>query len=69
MGDAIEVGADDPSKKSSEILGPNSDEATVQMSEMELTCFWNDVEYDQGKQIITEGKVYECSFGKWLPQD
>ncbi len=67
MTDATEVGAIDPSKKNSEILGPTSDEATVQMSELEQTCYWNDVEYAQGKQVIAEGKIYECSFGKWIP--
>ena len=69
MADVNEVDAADPSKKSSEILGPTSDEATVQMSELKQKCFWNDVEYDQGAQISVEGKKYECNFGKWLPTD
>jgi hypothetical protein len=69
MADAIKVDAADPSKKNSEILGPTSDEATVQMADMDQKCFWNDVEYEQGKQIIAEGIKYECSFGKWVSVD
>ena len=49
MADPIDVDAIDPSKKNSEILGPTSDEATVQMSELDQKCSWNDVEYPQGQ--------------------
>ncbi|NNE36997.1 MAG: hypothetical protein HKN08_01730 [Gammaproteobacteria bacterium] len=69
MADPTQVDAADPSKKNSEILGPTSDEATVQMSDMEQTCFWNDMEYQQGHQLESDGKKYECSFGKWVPID
>lgn len=69
MADPTEVGAIDPSKKNSEILGPTSDEATVQMSELDQTCFWNDAEFQQGQQVASEGKKYECSFGRWLLLD
>ena len=69
MAEVTEVDAADPSKNSSEILGPTSDEATVQMSELEQKCIWNDVEYDQGAHISAEGKKYECSFGKWILSD
>ncbi len=37
MADPTQVDAADPSKKNSEILGPTSDEATVQMSELDQT--------------------------------
>jgi hypothetical protein len=69
MADPIDVGAIDPSKKNSEILGPTSDEATVQMSELDQTCSWNDIEYQQGQKVVSEGKKYECSFGRWIPLD
>ena len=69
MADPTQVDAADPSKKNSEILGPTSDEATVQMSEMDQTCFWNDVEFQQGQSVISEGMEYQCSFGKWIPMD
>ncbi len=69
MADPTQVDAADPSKKNSEILGPTSDEATVQMSELDQTCFWYDTEYQQGQQVLAEGKKYECSFGKWVPLD
>lgn len=60
------VDAQDPDKKTSEILGPTSDEATVQMNAEKNKCFWNDEEFAQGEQIESEGKRYECSFGRWL---
>lgn len=69
MAEAIEVEAVDPSKKTSQILGPSSDEATVQMSEMDQKCYWNDAEFEQGAKVVADGKAYTCSFGKWLPED
>lgn len=69
MADPTQVDATDPAQKNSEILGPTSDEATVQMSEMDQTCFWNDVEFQQGQSVVCEGKEYQCSFGKWIPAD
>lgn len=69
MADPTEVDAADPAKKNSEVLGPSSDEATVQMSELDQTCYWNDTEFQQGQQVISGGKKFECSFGKWVPID
>ena len=59
----------DPARRNSEILGPTSDEATVQMSEMDEKCYWNDVVYEQGASITTGNASYVCSFGKWIPSD
>ena len=56
----------DPGKKNSEILGPNSDEATVQMDQLEEKCYWNDAEFGTGDQVTADGKCYECSFGRWI---
>lgn len=56
----------DPGKKTSDILGPDSDEATVQMDQLEEKCYWNDAEFATGDQITTDGKCYECSFGRWV---
>lgn len=69
MADATPVDPADKSRKTSEIIGPASDEATVQMSEVDQKCYWNDVEYEQGARIIAEGKQFTCSFGKWVPTD
>ena len=66
MANAIPVDAADPSKKISEIIGPTSDEATVQMSELDQQCFWNDTEFSQGDKISADGHQYECSFGRWI---
>lgn len=69
MPDPIRVDVADPSKKTSEILGPTSDEATVQMSELTQKCYWNGVEYEQGARVETGSNCYECSFGRWIPLD
>jgi len=69
MADTIPVDAADPSKKTSDIHDPASDEATVQMSELDRKCYWNNVEYEQGVRISASGNDYTCSFGKWVPLD
>ena len=66
MADATPVDAPDASKKTSDILGPASDEATVQMSQIDEKCFWNDAEFQTGDQVVNDGKCYECSFGNWV---
>jgi hypothetical protein len=66
---ATEVGAIDTSKKSSEVLGPTSDEATVQMDQLEEKCYWNDAEFSTGDQVTSEGVCYECSFGRWIQSE
>jgi len=45
MSDATPVEAPDKSKKTSVIMGPTSNEATVQMSQASQKCYWNDVEF------------------------
>jgi hypothetical protein len=59
----------DPDKKTSEILGPMSEEATVEMDLQNENCYWNDVEFSQGDQVTVEGKCYECSYTRWLEVD
>lgn len=56
----------DAGKKTSAILEQNSDEATVQMNQLEEKCYWNDAEFGAGDQVMTDGKCYECSFGRWV---
>ncbi len=63
---ATEVGPIDTSKKNSEVLGPASDEATVQMDQLEEKCYWNDAEFTSGDRVEAEDKCYECSFGRWI---
>lgn len=63
---ATEVEPVDNSKKNSEVLGPTSDEATVQMDQLEEKCYWNDAEFTGGDQVSNGGKCYECSFGRWI---
>ena len=59
----------DPAKKTSEILDATSDEATVQMDQLDQNCVWNDENFAQGDQISVDGQCYECSFGRWIPLD
>lgn len=69
MADPIRVDSKNPSKRTSEILGPTSDEATVQMSELTQRCYWNDEVYDQGVRVQVGNDCYECSFGRWITLD
>ena len=63
---ATPVSPAEPGKKTSTIMGPTSDEATVQMSKESENCFWNDQEFPQGARIEVDGSCYECSFGSWV---
>lgn len=69
MADPVRVDVADPSKRTSEILGPSSDEATVQMSELTEKCYWNNEVYNQGVRVQAGQDCYECSFGRWIPID
>ncbi len=69
MSDATPVDAPDSSKKNSEVMASSSDEATVQMSDMDAKCYWNDAEFETGDKVTSEGKCYECSFGRWIELD
>ena len=59
----------DPDKKTSEILGPMSEEATVRMDLQSEKCYWNDAGFSHGNQVSVEGKYYECSYTRWLEVD
>lgn len=63
------VEAVDPDKKTSEILGPMSEEATVRMDLQSEKCYWNDAEFAHGDQVSVDGKSYECSYTRWLEVD
>jgi len=59
----------DSSKKTSEILGPMSEEATVQISKQDEKCYWNDAEFSHGDQVSHNDECYECSYGRWVKVD
>ena len=63
---ATPVDPADPGKKTSDIVGPMSDEATVQMELQDEKCYWNDQAFSQGDQVESAGTCYECSFGRWV---
>jgi hypothetical protein len=69
MSDVTQVEAVDPAKKTSPITGPVHDEATVQMDQIEETCFWNDTEFTLGDRVSVDGKCYECNLGRWVEID
>lgn len=56
----------DPDKKTSRVTDAISDEITVSMDLMNAKCVWNDQEFSQGDRISTDGKCYECTFGRWV---
>ena len=59
----------DPEKNTSTILGPMSEQSTVQMNLQNEKCYWNDKEFSQGDQISVDGECYECSYGRWVKID
>lgn len=59
----------DPGKKTSKILGPMSEQETVQMELQNEKCYWNDAEFSQGDQVSLDGECYECSYGRWVMVD
>lgn len=63
------VDAVDASKKNSEIVEATADETTVSMELQDEKCYWNDVEFSRGARVNSGGKVYECSFGRWVEQE
>jgi len=67
--DATPVEQVDSSKKTSEILGPMSEQATVQMHKQNEKCHWNDAEFSHGDQVSQDDECYECSYGRWVKVD
>lgn len=63
------VEAVDASKKTSAIVEAGADVTTVSMDLQDAKCYWNDVEYSRGSRVNSGGKVYECSFGRWVEQE
>lgn len=56
----------DPARKTSDIVGPDDDEATVAMEQQDKMCYWNDEAFDDGDQVTLGDECYECSFSKWI---
>lgn len=65
----VSVDAVDTSKKNSDIVEAGADVTTVNMDQQDAKCYWNDVEYSRGARVNSGGKVYECSFGRWVEQE
>jgi len=63
------VEAVDASKKTSVIVEAGADVTTVSMELQDAKCYWNDIEYSRGARVNSDGKVYECSFGRWVEQE
>ena len=56
----------EPGKNTSPIAVPTGDEATVQMTEENECCYWNNDKFRQGEMISAGGKTYVCNFGSWM---
>ncbi|MBI1732416.1 MAG: hypothetical protein HYR49_06565 [Gammaproteobacteria bacterium] len=56
----------DPVRKTSPITEPTGDEATVQMTDENESCFWNDEKFKHGEMISAGGQAYVCNFGNWM---
>ncbi len=66
MSKTTTVDAVDPLKKTSKVIDSAGNEVTVQMTDTEAKCYWNDAEFSAGAEIDANGKRYECSFGYWV---
>ena len=66
MSDPVKLPAMDSTKKNSAIMASTSEESTVMMDVAGAACFWNDEEYPEGTMVDSEGKTYECAFGRWV---
>jgi hypothetical protein len=56
----------EPGKNTSPITVPTGDEATVQMTEENECCYWNNDKFKQGEMIKAGDKTYVCNFGSWM---
>ena len=65
----VSVDVVDASKKNSDIVEAGADVTTVSMDLQDAKCYWNDAEYSRGDRVNSGGKVYECSFGRWVEQE
>ena len=65
----ISVDKLDASRKNSEIVEASADETTVSMEKQDEKCYWNDAEFSQGDRVNTDGKCFECSFGRWVEME
>lgn len=59
----------DPAKKTSNILGPMSEQSTVRMDLQNEKCYWNGQEFSHGDQVLLGDKCYECSYSRWVLVD
>ena len=66
MATPIDVGPQDPGKRSSPVMKEMQDESTVVMDVADRVCYWNDVEFPEGAEVTSQGVAYECSFGNWV---
>lgn len=66
MSDPIDVDPMDSGKKNSATIGASSEESTVMMDVAGAACTWNGQEYPEGTMVRSDGKVYECAFGRWV---
>lgn len=66
MSDITPVEAMDSSKENSRIEIPSEMESTVMIDKAADTCVWNGQSFSDGQQVGNDGKVYECSYGKWV---
>ena len=69
MPDKTAVAPMDPSLQNSPVSGPIEGESTVTLDSAASTCFWNGTEFSEGARVESEGKTYECTFGRWVAAD
>ena len=69
MSEKISVEPMDSNKNNSPVTDPESDEATVMLSNAASKCVWNGQEFNEDQLVECQGEVYECNYGKWVKHE
>lgn len=69
MAEKTSVAPPDPGKKTSPIVSSTEGESTIVMDASANKCTWNDQDFEEGAMVESEGKTYECTYGRWAQID
>jgi hypothetical protein len=67
--DITNVDSMDSGKKNSEVAEALDGSKTLRIDPSKSTCYWNDVEFDEGSKVCQDGVAYECQMGMWVKLD
>ena len=67
--DITNVDSMDSAKKNSEVTEALDGSKTLRIDSNKSTCYWNDVEFEEGTKVCLDGVAYECQMGMWVKRD